>query len=129
MLAKTAQLPLLRDLDQPFTYDISMPRRSYRLEFYDTSSPESYTLLEPNLVVLCYDIKDRRSLINVQQIWRKEITRHYRHVDDEMPVMLLGLKRDLRVEEEGIIYPQEVSPIGGLFASRVLGHLLPRVLT
>ena len=28
---------------------------------------------------------------------------------DDIPVMLLGLKRDLRVEEEGIIYPEEVS--------------------
>lgn len=26
---------------------------------------------------------------------------------DEIPVMLLGLKRDLRVEAEGTIYPQE----------------------
>ena len=28
---------------------------------------------------------------------------------DDVPVMLLGLKRDLRVEKEGVIYPQEVS--------------------
>ena len=28
---------------------------------------------------------------------------------DDIPVMLLGLKRDLRVEEEGVIYPEEVS--------------------
>lgn len=28
---------------------------------------------------------------------------------DDIPVMLLGLKRDLRVEEDGVIYPQEVS--------------------
>lgn len=26
---------------------------------------------------------------------------------DDIPVMLLGLKRDLRKEEEGVIYPQE----------------------
>ena len=28
---------------------------------------------------------------------------------DDIPIMLLGLKRDLRVEKEGVIYPQEVS--------------------
>lgn len=26
---------------------------------------------------------------------------------DDIPIMLLGLKRDLRREEEGVIYPQE----------------------
>lgn len=30
-------------------------------------------------------------------------------VDGDFAVMLLGLKRDLRVEQEGVIYPQEVS--------------------
>lgn len=29
--------------------------------------------------------------------------------DGDVAVMLLGLKRDLRVEQEGVIYPQEVS--------------------
>lgn len=28
---------------------------------------------------------------------------------EDVPVMLLGLKRDLRVEGPGVIYPQEVS--------------------
>ena len=27
---------------------------------------------------------------------------------DDIPVMLLGLKRDLRQEKPGVIYPQEV---------------------
>ena len=27
---------------------------------------------------------------------------------ENIPVMVLGLKRDLRKEEEGVIYPQEV---------------------
>ena len=30
-------------------------------------------------------------------------------MDGDFAVMLLGLKRDLRVEQEGVIYPQEVS--------------------
>lgn len=33
---------------------------------------------------------------------------------DDIPVMLLGLKRDLRVEGEGIIYPEEVSKGNGV---------------
>ncbi|MCJ1473714.1 hypothetical protein MMC13_002365 [Lambiella insularis] len=104
---KTVGLPLLRDLDQPFVYDVHMYNRPYRFEFYDTASPEDYKFLHPNFVILCYDISDRRSLINVQQVWQRVVIRHYAIRDEKIPLMLLGLKRDLRVEGEGIIYPQE----------------------
>ena len=108
---KTTDLPLLRDLDQPFVYDIRMYNRAYRFEFSDTASPENYTLLHPNFVILCYDINDRRSLVNVQQVWRKDVIRHYSVEDESIPVMLLGLKRDLREEGADMIDPQEVSAL------------------
>lgn len=47
--------------------------------------------------------------MNAQQVWRKDVIRHYAVADETIPVMLLGLKRDLREEGEGVIYPQEVS--------------------
>lgn len=108
---KTTGLPLLHDLDQPFIYDVRMYHRTYKFHFYDTASPKNYTLLHPNFVIICYDISDRRSLVNVQHVWRKDVIRHYAVTDEKIPVMLLGLKRDLRVEGEGIIYPQEVGEI------------------
>ena len=41
--------------------------------------------------------------------WRNDITRYFQYGHGErLPVMMLGLKRDLRREDEGIIYPQEV---------------------
>ncbi|KAL8682074.1 MAG: hypothetical protein Q9186_001863 [Xanthomendoza sp. 1 TL-2023] len=100
-------LPVLHDLDQPFIFDISMYNRPYRIEFYDTSSPVNYTLLQPDFIILCFDVTDRRSLINVPQVWRKNVTRHFRRDGEDVPLMVLGLKRDARVEEEGVIYPQE----------------------
>lgn len=84
-------------------------KRHYRFEFYDTAAPDNYTLLNPDFVIICYAIDDRRSLTNAQQVWRKNATRIYMRDRDDIPVMLLGLKRDLRVEEDGVIYPQEVS--------------------
>ncbi len=105
----TGPLPVLHDMDQPFIFNISMYNRPYRFEFFDTASPENYTLLRPDFIILCYDVTDRRSLLNIQQIWRKDVTRHYRRVDEDVPLMVLGLKRDARVEGEGVIYPQEVS--------------------
>ena len=100
--------PILRDLDQPFPFDIRLWNRPYRFEFYDTASPENYVLLAPDFVILCYDINDRRSLENAQQVWRKIIGRHYMRDSEDVPVMLLGLKRDLRVEGPQLIVPQEV---------------------
>ncbi|KAI4108867.1 MAG: hypothetical protein LQ339_001985 [Xanthoria mediterranea] len=107
-LKGSAPLPKLHDFDQPFIFDISMYNRPYRFEFYDTSSPENYTLLQPDFVILCFDVTDRKSLVNVPQVWRKDVTRNYKKDGDDPPLMMLGLKRDARVEEEGVIYPQEV---------------------
>ena len=118
----------LRDLDQPFVYDIRMYNRFYRFEFYDTSSPENYTLLRPDFVVLCYSIGDRQSLINLQQAWFKGMVDCYMQERQDIPVMVLGLKRDLRKVEEGMIYPQEVSHSSGSDPksnSRVLSLMFP----
>ena len=109
---KVTDLPPLRDLDQPFVYEIRLYNRYYRFEFSDTASPEHYALLKPDVVILCFDINDRRTLINVQQVWRKDVIRNYAHSREDIPVMLLGLKRDLRVEDEKTIYPQEVNSSG-----------------
>ena len=64
-------------------------------------------MLRPDLAILCFDINNRGSLENVQKKWRKEVYIHYTQEETRMPVMLLGLKRDLRKEGEGMIWPQE----------------------
>ena len=63
-----APIHLLRDMDQPFVFEIRSRKGQYRFEFYDTSSPESWRLLRPDLVVLCYDISHRLTLINLQRV-------------------------------------------------------------
>jgi Ras family protein A len=63
-------ISLLRDIDQPFIFDISFFNRPYRFEFYDTASPENWTLLQPDVIVFCYDISSRLSLINIQRVVR-----------------------------------------------------------
>ncbi|CAF9932485.1 MAG: hypothetical protein HETSPECPRED_008379 [Heterodermia speciosa] len=104
-----ASSPLLRDLDQPFPFDIRLYNRHYRFEFSDTASPENWTLHTPDFAILCYDISDRRSLHNAAHVWRKAVARHHVQDREEIPVMLLGLKRDLRLEEgdKRIVDPQE----------------------
>jgi Ras family protein A len=54
-------------MDQPFIFEIKSGRKQFRFEFSDTSSPDNWRTLEPNAIVLCYDISQRLSLINMQR--------------------------------------------------------------
>ncbi|KAJ5790063.1 uncharacterized protein N7518_007074 [Penicillium psychrosexuale] len=101
-------IELLRDSDQPFIYDIRFAKKTFTLELNDTSNPnQHWTSLRPDLVVLAYDISNRDTLAGLKE-WRNDITRYFQYGHGErLPVMMLGLKRDLRREGEGIIYPQE----------------------
>lgn len=102
-----ATLPQLHDLEQPFVFDIKLYNRPYRFEFYDTASPTNYTLLQPQVIILCYDISDRASLTSLHTRWKHVVETHFNY-DEMLPVIMLGLKRDLRREGvEGMVFPQE----------------------
>ncbi|KAL9042001.1 MAG: hypothetical protein Q9214_003918, partial [Letrouitia sp. 1 TL-2023] len=108
--ANPSSPPLLRDLDQPFIYDIRIYNRPYRFEFFDTASPTHYTLLSPDFVIICFDISSRTSLVNAKEVWRKGVSTWFvGEREGRVPVMLLGLKRDERREDgvEKVVYPQE----------------------
>ncbi|KAK0705301.1 P-loop containing nucleoside triphosphate hydrolase protein [Lasiosphaeris hirsuta] len=131
----TRPITLLRDIDQPFVFEIRSRKGQYRFEFYDTSSPETWKLLRPNLVVVCFDISQRLSLINLQRVWIKEFRTTFA-AGDVTPVLVMGLKRDLRSEEDpnGIIYPQEAYNVAQemradkyMECSAVTGELLTEV--
>jgi hypothetical protein len=55
-------------MDQPFIFEVRSRKGQYRFEFHDTSSPESWRLLRPDLVIICYDISQRLSLVNLQRV-------------------------------------------------------------
>ena len=89
----------MRDLDQPFPFNVKLYNRPYRFEFYDTASPENYTLLKPALVILCYSIAIPQSLTSVHTYWKEIVERHFNY-DESLPVILLGLMRDVRQKED-----------------------------
>ncbi|KAG6360608.1 hypothetical protein INS49_011672 [Diaporthe citri] len=131
-LVGTRPINLLKDIDQPYVFETSFGRQQYRLEFYDTSSPENWRLLRPDLVLICYDISQRLSLINLQRVWIKEVRSTFLS-ESTLPLAVLGLKRDLRSEDDpnGIIYPQEAYRIAAeiradkyMECSAVTGELL-----
>ncbi|KAI1369027.1 P-loop containing nucleoside triphosphate hydrolase protein [Xylaria arbuscula] len=102
------EVTLLRDVDQPFIFEVRNRRRTYRIEFYDTSYPDDWRSLQPDLILICYDISQRLSLINMERVWIKEVRSTFQ-TGDRIPIMVVGLKRDLRSETDpnGIIYPEE----------------------
>jgi len=158
-LSGKVDIRMLRDMDQPFVFELRSKKAEYRLECYDTSSPDNWRLIRPDLVVICYDISQRLSLINMQRVvsfdqhyhyiitifgsdlvvtnllvqWIKEVRTMFEN-DDTLPIVVLGLKRDLRSEDDpnGIIYPQEAYRIAQEMradkyaeCSAVTGELLP----
>lgn len=110
-------MPVLRDFDQPFPFNVRFQRRQLRLEFYDTSSPDNYLLLQPAIIVLCFSIADPASLSSIQTRWKYIIETNFNQ-NESIPVILLGLKRDVRsrtdygghvrdASERSFVYPQE----------------------
>ncbi|KAI7624391.1 hypothetical protein KC346_g2237 [Hortaea werneckii] len=104
----TTPLPTLHDLNQPFPFDILMYNRPYRFEFSDTASPTNYTLLDPAVIVLCYSIADPASLANLRKKWIRIAEDHF-NPDDKIPIIVLGLQRDVRGRED---YRGSVRPSG-----------------
>lgn len=76
-----------------------MYNRPYRFEFYDTASPDNYTLLKPAVLIMCFSIADPQSLYNLRTKWKLLVESHFNY-DEELPVVVLGLKRDIRQEED-----------------------------
>lgn len=58
---------MLRDIDQPYIFGIKTGNTRFSFEFYDTSCPDNWRTLDPDAVVICFDITQRLSLINMQR--------------------------------------------------------------
>lgn len=68
--SKQSPIPLLHDENQPFIFEIRFGNKPFRFEFCDTASPSSWKLLTPSVIILCYDISSRLSLIDIQRLVR-----------------------------------------------------------
>lgn len=68
------------------------------LEFCDTKYPDDWRMLEPDIVILCFDISRRATLVRLQSVWIQQVRTVFEHYD-ELPIFVLGLKRDLRAED------------------------------
>ena len=68
-IASDSSFDLLRDGDQPFIYDIQFSKKRFVLEVYDTASPnQHWTTLQPDVVVLAFDISNRDTLTGLREV-------------------------------------------------------------
>lgn len=113
----TAATPLKKvDLeDRPFTFSVSLFRRQYTFRIWPSTGPLFADPFpsNPRFVIITYDVTSRVSLYHAQFYWREQFIQHYEELEHSIPVMLLGLKRDLRtadVDNDGqtlCVMPQE----------------------
>lgn len=98
-----------QDPGAPLSFDVSLYNRPYTFKIY-TNGSSSYLptrVPDPDFCILCYDISSRSSLHNARHHWCKLVALNFYDPADSTPVMLLGLKRDLREDGEDTIYPDE----------------------
>ena len=110
-------------LHGPLSFDVLLFARPYRITIHPSTSPLFIDPFpdSPNLLILTYAIPSRASLHNVQNYWMPQYHQHY--PTSSIPVMLLGLQRDLRTakvitDDEGRKQYECVMPEEGLQAAR-----------
>ena len=60
---------ILRDVEQPFIFDIRFTKKSFRLEVYDTAYPERHwSLLHPDVIIIAFDISNRNTLNGMKAV-------------------------------------------------------------
>ncbi|KIW10623.1 hypothetical protein PV08_11587 [Exophiala spinifera] len=99
----------------PLAFDVKLFNRPYRFRIHPSTSTLFIDAFPPKpaFTIIAFSISSRESLHNAQYYWRKQLSMHYDELEHEMPVMLLGLKRDERTEdrrEDGTfecVMPQE----------------------
>jgi len=96
---------------ETYVADIEVDGKQAQLSLWDTAGQEDYDRLRPlsypetDVLIICYSVDSPDSLANVQGRWFGEV----KHYCPNIPIMLVGNKKDLRTDEAAI---KELSQIG-----------------
>jgi Ras family protein A len=100
-----------RDAEEALSFDVSLFNRLYKFKIFSNGDSANLKLppglSEPDFVILCFDISNRESLRNARYHWRRAVALTFYDPRDRLPIMLLGLKRDLRGKVDNFVLPQE----------------------
>lgn len=85
-----------------YVADIEVDGKQVELALWDTAGQEDYDRLRPlsypdtDVVLMCFSIDSPDSLTNIQEKWTPEV----RHFCPNVPIILVGNKKDIRAEAE-----------------------------
>ena len=115
---------------ESYVADIIVDGRCMELCLWDTAGQEEYERLRPlaypetDVVLICYCIDNPYSLDNIEEKWVPEV----RHFCPTIPIILVGNKKDLRLNQDDIreLAVQKTEPIkfeyGKIVSSRIGAH-------
>ncbi|GFR84210.1 Ras-related and estrogen-regulated growth inhibitor-like protein [Elysia marginata] len=81
-----------------YTANLMVEGKPYNVGFWDTAGQEDYDRLRPlsypqtDVFLICFALDSRDSLSNVREKWIHEL----KHYCPDVPIMLVGCKKDLR---------------------------------
>lgn len=84
-----------------YVADIEVDSKTVELALWDTAGQEDYDRLRPlsypdtDVILMCYSIDNPDSLENIPEKWTPEV----KHFCPNVPVILVGNKKDLRFDE------------------------------
>ncbi|CAL8107562.1 unnamed protein product [Calicophoron daubneyi] len=84
-----------------FVSDIEVDNRDVELTLWDTAGQEDYDRLrtlsypDTDVILICFSVDSPDSLMNVREKWISEV----RYFCEAVPVILVGLKKDLRLDQ------------------------------
>ncbi|XP_075430210.1 transforming protein RhoA-like [Ascaphus truei] len=92
-----------------YVADIEVDNRQVELALWDTAGQEDYdpvrTLAYPDtdVILMCFSIDNPDSLGNIIEKWTPEVKR----LCPNVPIILVGNKKDLRNDEQELVKPEE----------------------
>ncbi|XP_062592570.1 ras-like GTP-binding protein rhoA [Saccostrea cucullata] len=89
---------------ETYVADIEVDNKQVELALWDTAGQEDYDRLRPlsypdtDVILMCYSIDNPDSLVNIREKWTPEV----KHFCPNVPIVLVGNKKDTRTDPEVI---------------------------
>nr|XP_022341727.1 ras-like GTP-binding protein rhoA [Crassostrea virginica] len=89
---------------ETYVADIEVDSTQVELALWDTAGQEDYDRLRPlsypdtDVILMCYSVDSPDSLVNIREKWTPEV----KHFCPNVPIVLVGNKKDLRTDPETI---------------------------
>ncbi|KAG8907883.1 GTP-binding protein Rho1 [Tulasnella sp. 403] len=111
-----------------YVADVEVDGKHVELALWDTAGQEDYDRLRPlsypdsHVILICFAIDSPDSLDNVQEKWISEVM----HFCQNLPIILVGCKKDLRrdpktIEELRKVSQRPVTPEEGMAVAQKIG--------